>query len=56
MTRAKISESTTPQERYFNLQKDEGFIRVSAWVPEADRAELLEHAKDLREAYMRQAG
>ena len=56
MTRAKISETVTPQERYFSLQKDEGMIRVTAWVPEADRIDLLNHAKELREAFMRDSG
>jgi len=46
----------TPQQKYFKEKRDEGLIRVTAWIPPADRQEILDIAKDMRVEYLRKGG
>lgn len=49
----KKPKKPTPQEKYFDEQKDQGFTRVTAWVPPENRTELLNIAKEMRDDFLR---
>jgi len=37
------------QKKYDKTQRDDGLIRVTAWIPRVKRDEFLDYAEDLRE-------
>ncbi len=55
MGRPKISETESPQTRYNKNQSTDGLVRISVWVPEADRPEMIQKASDMRDKYFRTA-
>jgi hypothetical protein len=39
------------QQQYAKAQKEDGFIRVSVWIPPENRAQLVKSAKEFRDAW-----
>lgn len=43
-----MSKRFKPQEQYAQRMRDQGCVKISAWVPEKNRDELLGIAEDMR--------
>lgn len=45
---SKASDPYAPQKRYAKKCVETGLVRLSVWVPEADREEVVQLVKKLR--------